>query len=68
MDSASPQLNREQVNRIFPDMVFFFFYMGLIILNINMYFLSKYFDNSEKQIDFLWEQWGRKDWLYTDSK
>lgn len=55
MDSASPQLNREQVNRIFPDMVFFFFffYMGLIILNINMYFLSKYFDNSEKQIDFL---------------
>lgn len=55
MDSASPQLNSEQVKRIIPNIVIYF-YRGLIILNINVYFLSKYFDNSEKQIDFLWEQ------------
>lgn len=64
MDSASLLLNGEQAIKN----VVIYFYRGLIILNISMHFLSKYFDSLEKQLDFLWENWGGKEWLYTDSE
>lgn len=62
MDSASPLLNREQAKRIkgYPQNVVIYFYRGLIIINISMYFLSKYFDSLEKQKSFFERAMRRK--------